>query len=103
MSDSLDKTTEYQRAYGLGNYRGLRFAALLFLGSYCSRCACETTRVLQIDHVEKDGKAHRESLSTKGGIAMMTAILKDIKDGNSNRYQVLCANCHMIKTQEDYE
>ena len=34
---------------------------------------------------------------------MMTAILRDIALGRAKRYQVLCANCHMLKTAEEYK
>ena len=96
------KTTKYQRGYGLGNYRGLRFAVLTMLGGKCARCPQRNLRVLQVDHVKEDGKRHRDQLKTKGGITLMTAVLQEIAKGHSARFQVLCANCHMIKSQERY-
>lgn len=74
----------------------LRSQALKSLGNKCVRCGIDDPRVLHIDHVipvsQTPGRKrfHRNLM------------YKYIIVGYKRRaYQILCANCHMIKTAED--
>lgn len=74
------------------------------LGGCCVRCGCIDRRILHVDHVEGGGTAERES-----GIHSHK-LMRHLACGRIpiSRFQLLCANCHVIKTfhQEaipDYE
>lgn len=68
--------------------------AILVLGGACLSCGNSDPRVLEIDHVEGGGTADR-----KGG---QIAILNKVISGEPG-FQLLCANCHKIKTHEKGE
>ena len=61
------------------------------LGGECSRCGIDDPRVLQVDHVNDDGAVERRSMRRDD-------IWKRVLADTSGRYQLLCANCHAIKT-----
>lgn len=63
------------------------------LGGKCVKCGITDLRVLDIDHVSGNGKKMREKNE-----ASLDFIRRDIERAHSNRYQILCANCHRIKT-----
>ncbi len=62
----------------------------------CARCGNEDVRVLQIDHIHGDGSLVGRTLS----IGRLERI---IADGEPIPLQLLCANCHVIKTVENGE
>ena len=68
-----------------------RKAAIEHLGAKCLHCGNADIRVLEIDHT--DGGGHRER-SSKNRISFW----RDITSGVRTDAQVLCANCHRIKT-----
>lgn len=68
----------------------LRPKAVETLGGQCKRCGIDDYRVLQIDHVDGGGKNDHRGSPTQ---AMHRAIIK-----GAPGYQLLCANCHQIKT-----
>ena len=73
----------------------LRVEALLRLGGKCVRCGFDSDyRAMQIDHI--DGGGHRDVMSRGKRAAQ-----KDILAGHTEKYQLLCANCNIIKAQED--
>ena len=53
---------------------------------------------LQLDHIHGGGNKDRKDLGADGGASYMK-ILK--KKGYPDGYQVLCANCHSIKSAEE--
>jgi hypothetical protein len=70
----------------------LRVNALARLGGCCATCGyLRDTRALQIDHV--NGNAPEEKRRGLIGAALYRAIL----NGSTAGYQVLCANCNIIK------
>lgn len=80
-----------------GRKRNLRcrVEAQLKLGGKCVRCGFDSDyRALQIDHIKGGGARDR----IKRGLL---AAQKDVLDGNTESYQLLCANCNVIKMQED--
>lgn len=64
-----------------------------YLGGKCAHCGNDDIRVLTIDHVHGGGRADYAVRGTHG-------IRRDIIAGKRKRddFQVLCANCHLIKT-----
>lgn len=69
-----------------------RLRALTHLGGKCVRCGYATSGpALQIDHVNGDG--HIERKAQGAARAVLRAALTDTE----NRYQLLCANCNIIK------
>jgi hypothetical protein len=51
--------------------------------------------VLELDHVNNDGNAHRRELGGSGERIFKWAI----KNGFPPTLQILCANCHKVKTR----
>ncbi len=68
------------------------------MGGKCSICGFSDERALQIDHVEAVGQNRKE----RNGYSYWRTIAKNIDAGDTN-YQLLCANCHCIKTRENDE
>lgn len=78
-------------------YQKIRLKTLNALGGKCIRCNFEDERALQVDHVNSDGSIEYKKYS---GVSFFYHVLKHL---NSNRYQVLCANCNWIKRREKEE
>jgi len=75
------------------NYkRRLRIAAVVALGGACARCGLDDERVLQLDHINNDGTAERR-------IASQADIYKRAASSDNADLQLLCANCHLLKTR----
>lgn len=102
-------TTEAQRRYrerhkheirakDRERYRVLRDAIVVALGGACARCGMSDDRVLDIDHVRDDGRTHR---LMHPGPSVYRAMMRDLRAGITDRYQLLCANCHLIKTYHE--
>lgn len=66
------------------------------LGGKCVCCGITDIRVLQIDHVNNDGLIERK-LSKKHRRNVYSIIFNKIKE-RSKDYQLLCLNCHHLKT-----
>jgi hypothetical protein len=64
------------------------------LGAFCLNCGFNDPRALHIDHVKEDGNQERRLFKSSEGYIKYKRILED----RSGRYQVLCANCNMIKS-----
>jgi hypothetical protein len=71
----------------------IRKQLLIALGGKCVRCGFSDWRALQIDHIEHVGK-NRESWSQ---------MVHNILEANTEKYQLLCANCNTIKKHEKRE
>ena len=78
--------------------KALRQQAMKFLGNKCVRCGFEDIRALQIDHTKGNGAQERKEL----GKHAIVEICKRILRGEPG-YQLLCANCNMIKVHENHE
>lgn len=72
----------------------LRRAALMRLGDACVGCGFGDHRVLEIDHIKGGGVEHRKEVDHK-------TQYRAIRDGETRGYQLLCANCHGIKSYEE--
>lgn len=73
----------------------LRGKILAQLGIRCSKCGFDDARALEIDHKNGGGTEERRRLSYP------TYYLHVLR--NLENYQVLCANCNMIKRRERNE
>lgn len=80
----------------------LRERILELLGNKCVHCGFSDKRALQIDHVFGGGNQERKRFQSKSKIRFGVTIryykhvLQQIKNGSKD-YQLLCANCNIIK------
>ena len=65
-------------------------------GRKCAHCGYNDERALCIDHVFGDGKEERAK--TKGKLQLLRRVIE-----KPYRYQILCANCNLIKAKENHE
>lgn len=78
------------RATQARQWNKYRAAALDALGGCCMECGNDDPRVLEIDHADGSGGQDRKRRSK-------VSILRSVVTNHSD-YQLLCANCHRIKT-----
>jgi hypothetical protein len=69
------------------------------LGDKCSQCGIKDIRVLQIDHINGNGRKDRGNLNPKD---FYRYAFNKVKNGNKE-YQLLCANCNWIKRYTNNE
>jgi 5-methylcytosine-specific restriction endonuclease McrA len=74
-----------------------RKQAIASLGGRCSACGYSDWRALQFDHINNDGHLERRS-GVAGGVSRY--VVRRILKGDDAGLQLLCANCHAIKTRE---
>lgn len=65
------------------------------LGGKCAECGFDDWRTFHIDHINGGGNQERKKLHR-------TTIWTKILEG-SDEYQLLCANCHCIKSHDRKE
>ncbi len=82
----------------MNKYQRIRNRVLEKLGSKCCRCGFADVRALQIDHINGDGGIHRRRHKA-GTIQYIRDIERSIDNGEE-KYQLLCANCSMIKEKQ---
>lgn len=75
----------------------LRSQILLMFGSVCCRCGFTDVRALQIDHVNGGGTIDRKQSKS------VTNYYRNILNSGGKGYQLLCANCNVIKKHEQRE
>lgn len=94
-------TFKERKAFLMRQYRHNAWLQVIqTLGGKCSICGFADIRALQIDHlipIRQGGHSRRNS-TYNGFRAMLTEI-----EAGSTDYQVLCANCHCIKTKTNGE
>jgi 5-methylcytosine-specific restriction endonuclease McrA len=74
------------------SYRRLKCQAIILLGGRCVRCQLDDMRCLEIDHI----------IPVRGDRSIYgVKLYRSVVSGNKDNLQVLCANCHAIKTYED--
>lgn len=83
------KTREYHRCK--------RLATLEFLGSKCAVCGIDDIRVLEVDHINNDGFKDSTLYSSGNRGRSLQQTWLAVSDDPS-RFQLLCANCHKLKT-----
>ncbi len=85
----------YKQKYMKDWRDNLRAQAIEILGGKCTTCGITDRRVLQIDHKNGGGSYDR----TKGGIGTDMLVGRIVRGKRSiDDLQLLCANCHVIKT-----
>lgn len=68
----------------------------------CVMCGFDDIRALQIDHINGNGRDHRRQLGRRaGGSDIIIDFI--IKNNYPDGFQILCANCNMIKVIENKE
>jgi len=72
-----------------------------FFGGKCARCGCDDPRVLQMDHITGDGSKLRRA--NRDGLSYKYKLVKNTPELAKAMYQLLCANCNIIKQWEDDE
>ena len=84
----------------------IRSEIILLLGGKCSNLnclvpnGCSDSRCLQIDHIKGGGTKERKKYG--GPSILYRIILKEIQLGSKD-YQLLCANCNVIKRRINKE
>jgi hypothetical protein len=81
---------EIRRALEMSNYRKHRNAALDFFGRECACCGEAEPFMLNIDHINNDGKEHRAKHGTQR--AYLKSMITD--PGARSKYRTLCRNCN---------
>ena len=61
-------------------------------GWHCNCCGEENPKFLTIDHVDGDGRRHRNA-----GMRLYSQILRDITLMGKEKFQILCYNCNCSK------
>lgn len=79
--------------------RSLRYkkAAFALLGNKCAHCGITDFRVLQFDHINGGGVKELRNSSHSTDLRYRRVL------ENPERFQLLCANCNMIKRYENRE
>jgi len=93
IDSNYEQSLDYARRKHTKAYHILRATVIATLGGECLNCGIDDARVLEIDHINGDGKADRK----KHGRAD-TMFRNIIENGHRDKYQLLCANCHRLKT-----
>ena len=83
-----------RKAQSAAAHKAARLNAVEAMGGSCSRCGTDDIRVLEIDHVDGGGSTKaRKSYSDR---LMFRQLARGDYEGP--RLQLLCGNCHNIKT-----
>ena len=92
-----DKRRQYDRNYLL---KALGWKKELFqaMGDKCVKCGFSDVHALQVDHVNGNGRNERKRVGYRYWLKVLDSFKK-----NENQYQLLCANCNVIKQQENNE
>lgn len=68
----------------------------------CNKCGFSDIRALCLDHINSDGNIHRKYHGGKKGINLYRHLYKNNFESDFE-FQVLCANCNLIKCFENKE
>lgn len=88
------KDYQKERAWKKEQWKRWREKVLDVLGNICSHCPFSDPRALQIDHVHGGGCAEERLLGR--GVGYMKHVIDSVMRGEG-KYQLLCANCNVIK------
>lgn len=61
----------------------------------CKQCECSEVRILELDHINNDGKQERSELGLVGAGFYGWLIKNNYP--NKDKYQILCKNCNYLK------
>lgn len=95
VNEWVRNNPDRRRRNALAYYYRLQHAAILAYGGYrCSWCGIDEPLVLCLDHVENNGRTHRQQIGSIGG----HRFYKWLKDNAyPPGFQVLCMNCNHAK------
>ena len=72
----------------------IRLAVFIHYGNKCACCGENEQKFFSLDHINKDGNAHRRALKLRGGSGTYRWI---VKNNFPPIFQILCHNCNMAK------
>ena len=90
-----EKAREFARKYQNERHSRLRKEVIASLGGKCALCGISDERVLVIDHLKPIKRVGCE----RSGWETISRIYQGKED--MSNVQLLCANCHMIKTVDE--
>ena len=93
--ESLKRRSNKKENRGLIRIRNVRFVRRYLERHPCIHCGITDIRVLHFDHINRDDK--KSSISK---LKYTTMALSTIKI-EIEKCQILCANCHAIKTLKE--
>jgi len=80
----------YMRAY----YHRKRREVVKQLGDRCAQCGCTEADILEINH--KNGyNGHFSPNGSRGGFRNLWDVIKAIREGKINEYNLLCKECNV--------
>lgn len=91
----IEKQRKSQREWAAKNNLEIRLKAIDMLGGKCIRCGFDNFRALQIDHIVPDLQGRKVHNGSKNARNVVSGKL------NIAEVQLLCANCHWIKTYDE--
>ncbi len=95
--ENKEHLQEYYAKYRQSETLKYKTAVYDLLGRKCVKCGYKKDiRALQIDHINGGGRAHHRRHSNY-------TFYKDVLKDNGEGYQVLCANCNVIKKFDNNE
>jgi hypothetical protein len=96
------KNRDRNNEHGIKDRRDKRHRAFQLLGGKCVKCGFPDSRALQVDHIQAiGGTCASRAKSRELAIPLYRALLRGEKD--ISKYQLLCANCNIIKFWENKE
>ena len=79
-----------------------RARVIAWFGGKCVYCNSTDTDALELDHVNGDGKQHREELfGVQKGCDMYQYLVANDMDTGGYELQLLCSDCHKQKTSKE--
>jgi 5-methylcytosine-specific restriction endonuclease McrA len=95
---SIRQQRKKQREKDRKYYEKVKSKTIELLGGKCVACGEDDPRVLQVDHIKPERRKMRDG--TYSARQNMLRVLKEPRYAKA--VQLLCANCHMKKTAEDW-
>jgi len=94
--------TKDRRIYQQRSRAKMRLKAIAALGGYCKSCNVNDVRVLEFDHIVPIQWRTNKKIKMNGQ-QNTNEINRLVKQGEDpkQKFQLLCANCHKIKTYEN--
>lgn len=97
---NYEKYREITRKHDREYYYRIRNELYELLGDKCKNCGFSDRRAFQIDHVNGGGNSRK--IVNRNGMGKTRQVLEQVRNG-SREYQLLCANCNVIKKIENRE
>lgn len=95
-SEDHEKNLERRKAQKRRYYYDLFDGLVELLGGKCVACGEPAIAVLEIDHIDGDGKQQR--LNDGGSTAHFRRMRDSLLSGINGGWQLLCGNCHNRKS-----